>query len=87
VIASTAFPVVQSGMAKRRLSVVTGALSRSLKPKSTQAAHDALAKRWRVSHPEAAQPPELPDIIPLMDAWIRRLEREAGTGTDPQISR
>ena len=71
-------------MAKRRLSVVTGALSRSLKPKSAQAAQDALAKRWRVSHPDTSQTPELPDIIPLMDAWIRRLEREAGTGTEPQ---
>lgn len=71
-------------MTKRQLSVVAGALSRSFKPKTTQA-QDALAKRWRASLPMVPpQPPELPDVISLMDAWIRRLEREAGTGAAPQ---
>jgi hypothetical protein len=71
-------------MAKRQLSVVAGTLSRSLKPKGAPG-QDALAKRWRATLPEAsAQPPELPDVISLMDAWIRRLEREAGTGAAPQ---
>lgn len=73
-------------MAKRQLSVVAGALSRSLKPKGAQP-QDALAKRWRslptVSTPSA----DLPDVISLMDAWIRRLEREAGTAAAPQVSR
>lgn len=66
-------------MPKRQLSVVAGALSRSAKPKATPS-QDALAKRWRASLPDAvAEPAELPDVISLMDAWIRRLEREAGT--------
>jgi hypothetical protein len=70
-------------MAKRRLSVVAGTLSRSVKPKGGQA-QDALAKRWRTCLPPAPPPAELPDVIPLMDAWIRRLEREAASGTSPQ---
>lgn len=71
-------------MAKRQLSVVAGALSRSLKPKGAKE-QDALAKRWRAAVPQVPpQTPELPDVISLMDAWIRRLEREAGTGTDPK---
>lgn len=72
-------------MAKRQqLSVVAGALSRSLKPKGALA-QDALAKRWRASLPQdSSQPAELPEVISLMDAWIRRLEREAGTGVAPQ---
>jgi hypothetical protein len=71
-------------MTKCQLSVVAGALSRSFKPKSVRE-HDALAKRWRASLPPVPpRPPELPDVISLMDAWIRRLEREAGTGAAPQ---
>jgi hypothetical protein len=74
-------------MAKRRLSVVAGALSRSLKPKGAQA-QDALARRWRASLPPAApQPAELPEVISLMDAWIRRLEREAGGDEAPTAPR
>jgi hypothetical protein len=64
--------------------VVAGALSPSLKPKGAQP-QDALAKRWRAVLPEVpSQPADLPDVISLMDAWIRRLEREAGTGAAPQ---
>ena len=66
-------------MANRQLSVVPGDLSRSAKPKTTRP-QDALAKRWRASLPAAvAQPAKLPDVVSLMDLWIRRLEREAGT--------
>lgn len=68
-------------MPKRQLFVVAGARARSVRPKGAQA-QDALAKRWRVPLPPVSpQPAELPDVISLMDAWIRRLEREAGTGT------
>ena len=82
-IAWNASSVVQSCMAKRQLSVVAGALSRSLKPKGAQS-QDALAKRWRASLPAVSpQPVELPEVISLMDAWIRRLEREAGTDAAP----
>jgi hypothetical protein len=71
-------------MARRQLFVVAGALSRCLKPKGAQS-QDALAKRWRASLPAVSpQPAELPEVISLMDAWIRRLEREAGTGATPQ---
>ena len=70
-------------MAKGQLSVIAGSLSRELKPKSAQA-QDALAKRWRATFPqEAPQRPDLPDVISLMDAWIRRLEREAAAGSAP----
>ena len=83
-IAPTARTVVQSDMAKRQLSVVAGAVSRSLKPKGAPA-QDALAKRWRAALPQGSpEPPELPAVISLMDAWIRRLEREANGGTLPQ---
>jgi hypothetical protein len=71
-------------MTKRQLFVVAGRLSRTLKPKGRRS-QDALAKRWRTSLAEVAvQQPALPDVIPLMDAWIRRLEREAGTAA-PQV--
>jgi hypothetical protein len=60
------------------LSVVAGALARGQKPKNSQA-QDAIAKRWRLG---AAAPieeaPENQDVIPLLEGWIRRLEREAG---------
>jgi len=60
------------------LTVVAGALSRGQKPKGTQA-QDAIAKRWRLGSAAVAAPAtETPDVIPLLDGWIRRLEREAG---------
>jgi hypothetical protein len=68
-------------MAERDLVVIMGALSRTRKAKTAQL-QDDLAKRWRLAGlfgplvvPEAA---ESRDVIPLMDGWIRRLEREAG---------
>jgi hypothetical protein len=60
------------------LSIVMGALTRGKKPKNSQA-QDAIAKRWRMG---GTFPPdhaiENVDVIPLLDGWIRRLEREAG---------
>ena len=65
------------------LSVVTGALTRGKKPKNSQA-QDAIAKRWRMG---GILPPEHAieklDVIPLLDGWIRRLEREAGPDPAP----
>ena len=63
-------------MAEPQLVVVAGALPRGAKPKIAQ---DALAKRWR--NTESAATPERQDVIPLLDGWIRRLEREAGGET------
>jgi hypothetical protein len=68
-------------MAERDLVVILGALSRTRKAKSAQL-QDALAKRWRFSgllgSVTDADPPQSRDVIPLLDGWIRRLEREAG---------
>ena len=64
------------------LTVVAGALSRGQKPKSTQA-QDAIAKRWRLGSAGIEPTTATPDVIPLLDGWIRRLEREAGS--DPAI--
>jgi len=70
-------------MSERELVVILGALSRTRKAKAAQL-QDALAKRWRMADggliepllaPPAAEPR---DVIPLLDGWIRRLEREAG---------
>ena len=59
------------------LSVVAGALTRK-KPKTNQT-QDALAKRWRPLDPpkDAARDPQ--DVIPLIDGWIRVIERQAGS--------
>jgi hypothetical protein len=59
------------------LTVIAGALARGQKPKGTQA-QDALAKRWRLGAASMPGPEQTPDVIPLLDGWIRRLEREAG---------
>jgi hypothetical protein len=68
-------------MSDRELSIVAGALSRHQKPKATQQ-QDAIAKRWRISAPcapAADQPAGNSDVISLLDGWIRRLEKEAGS--------
>jgi hypothetical protein len=68
-------------MSERDLVVILGALSRTRKARTTQL-QDSLAKRWRMDGVPArmADPgvTELRDVIPLLDGWIRRLEREAG---------
>jgi hypothetical protein len=63
-------------MAEPQLVVVAGDLPRGAKPKVNRS-QDALAKRWRntAETTEASAPL---DVIPLLDGWIRRLEREAG---------
>ena len=76
--------VIQSVMPDRNLMVVAGALPRR---SSGKVAHlrDAIAKRWRlegawISLPLSAEPAKPRDVIPLLDGWIRRLEREAAGG-------
>jgi hypothetical protein len=65
-------------MPNPQLSIVAGALARGQKPKASQA-QEAIAKRWRMGGASTAAPvTETPDVIPLLDGWIRRLEREAG---------
>ena len=68
-------------MAERELVVIMGALSRTRKAKTSQL-QDAIAKRWRMdglleplADPASVEPR---DVIPLLDGWIRRLERESG---------
>jgi hypothetical protein len=58
------------------LSVVAGALAGTLRPRCA-AVRDAMAKRWR-SAACAETEGEIRDVIPLLDGWIRRLERQAG---------
>ena len=68
-------------MSDRELSIVVGALSRHQKPKVTQA-QDAIAKRWRMPAPcapAADHAAAKSDVISLLDGWIRRLEKEAGS--------
>jgi hypothetical protein len=67
-------------MAARKLSVVAGALSRKRKPKEEQPQSE-LAKRWRTGEfgvPQRAREKHAGDVVPLLDGWIRRLERQAG---------
>ena len=67
-------------MAQPQLVVVAGSLPRGTRPKVTRP-QDALAKRWR-NGLESAATTDRQDVIPLLDGWIRRLEREAG-GEEP----
>ena len=64
-------------MARHKLTVVQGERSRR-QPKPTPA-QEELALRWRMGGlgPEPRKP-LTGDVIPLLDGWIRRLEREAG---------
>jgi hypothetical protein len=64
-------------MARRKLTVVAGGLSRKSKPKATPAPNE-LANRWRELGTAAPRTPEKGDVIPLLDGWIRRIERQAG---------
>ena len=60
-----------------KLKVVKGARTRRT-PKPTPQQVE-LARRWRMGGlgVESRKPLE-GDVIPLLDGWIRRLEREAG---------
>ena len=68
-------------MADPRLEVIAGSLPRRPSGKTANV-RDAMAKRWRIDNLFAAAPRlesvESRDVIPLLDGWIRRLEREAG---------
>jgi hypothetical protein len=66
-------------MTERPLVVIAGALSRKRKAKAAQLP-DGIAKRWRLEAGQLprSEPLESRDVIPLLDGWIRRLEREAG---------
>ena len=67
-------------MAARKLSVVAGALIRKRKPKEEQPQSE-LAKRWRSGEfevPRRAKTEHTGDVVPLLDGWIRRLERQVG---------
>ena len=64
-------------MARRKLTVVAGDLSRKAKSKGTPAQNE-LANRWREMGPIAPKAPETGDVIPILDGWVRKLERQAG---------
>jgi hypothetical protein len=67
----------------RVLSVIAGALRGAERRKKHRAhTEDALAKRWRLL-PDVEAPEQQSDVIPLLDGWIRRLERQAGD--DPAV--
>jgi hypothetical protein len=68
-------------MADPKLEVIPGALPRQPSGKTAKV-RDAMAKRWRIDNlfhtaPQLPQPGAR-DVIPLLDGWIRRLERETG---------
>ena len=71
-ICSEIINAVESIMARRKLTVVSGGLSRKAKPKASPAQNE-LANRWRDVGPVAPKAPESGDVIPLLDGWIRRL--------------
>ena len=67
-------------MADPKLEVIAGSLPRRPSGKTARI-RDEMAKRWRIdglfkSAPKLRVEPR--DVIPLLDGWIRRLEREAG---------
>jgi hypothetical protein len=64
-------------MARRKLTVVSGGLSGKRKPKAAPSPNE-LANRWRDIVQSAPRAPEKGDVIPLLDGWIRRIERQAG---------
>ncbi|HEX7938356.1 MAG TPA: hypothetical protein VF483_05140 [Gemmatimonadaceae bacterium] len=64
-------------MARRKLSVVAGDQSRSRKPKAAPPPNE-LANRWRELGPTEAKAQDAGDVIPILDGWVRRLERQAG---------
>jgi hypothetical protein len=70
-------------MAEHELSVIAGALARSLKPKGLPP-QDSLAKRWRLPVPAPSARGALPDVIPLLDGWIRVLERDVAKQEAPR---
>jgi hypothetical protein len=75
-------------MADPKLEVIAGSLPRRPSGKTANA-RDAMAKRWRMDGLFATAPKlegvESRDVIPLLDGWIRRLERE--TSEDQPTSR
>ena len=64
-------------MARRKLTVVSGGLSRNRKPKATPTPNE-LANRWRDIVSATPKTPESGDVIPILDGWVRKLERQAG---------
>ena len=64
-------------MPERPLVVIAGALAGRPKPKADRL-RESIAKRWRMDGSRADEPVKSRDVIPLLDGWIRRLEREAG---------
>ena len=75
-------------MADPKLQVIAGSLPRRSSGKTSKV-RDAMAKRWRIDGLFASEPKlpsvETRDVIPLLDGWIRRLERQAGD--DQTLSR
>jgi hypothetical protein len=56
------------------LRLIPGAQPRGARPKGFRQP-EAIARRWRGAH--SAEPAAgHQDVIPLLNAWIRRLERE-----------
>ena len=64
-------------MPERPFVVIAGALAGRPKARATRL-QDNIAKRWRMGGTLRAEPEKSRDVIPLLDGWIRRLEREAG---------
>jgi len=66
-------------MSAPQLCVVAGERPRDRKSKTTQpAAQNALAKRWRQDTPASDVARGARDVIPLMEGWVRVLEKQAG---------
>jgi hypothetical protein len=69
-------------MSKPRLEVVAGELPRGSRRKQLSL-EDAIVKRWRadVQTAHGAATESDSEVIPLLDGWLRRLERQSTTPT------
>ena len=70
-------------MSKHRLEIIAGDQPRGARRQQVSL-EDALLKRWRNDAQAAheASPDTDRDVIPLLDGWLRRLERQSATPTD-----
>ena len=70
-------------MSKHRLEIIAGEQPRGTRRKQVSL-EDAMLKRWRkdAQTTRQATPDVDPDVIPLLDGWLRRIERQSSSPID-----
>jgi hypothetical protein len=70
-------------MSKHRLEIIAGDQSRGAR-RTQVSLEDAMLKRWRKDAQTAHEvtPAADPDVIPLLDGWLRRIERQSSSPID-----